>query len=85
MAAQATKMFSKKLTDNDVKKRPLVCTVRKKGYKKPVFSGRLWTDFVICKKLNVGDGISLHKVEDEDGSSHYRVEVEKQDEAIVPK
>ncbi|KAK8564415.1 hypothetical protein V6N12_036539 [Hibiscus sabdariffa] len=66
------------------RKWPLVCTVRKKGYKKPVFSGRLRTDFVICNNLNVGDGISMFKVEDEDGSSHYRVEVEKQDETIVP-
>ncbi|KAK8665180.1 hypothetical protein V6N13_005354 [Hibiscus sabdariffa] len=66
------------------RKWPLVCTVRKKGYKKPVFSSRLRTDFVICNNLNVGDGISMFKVEDEDGSSYNRVEVEKQDETIVP-
>ncbi|GMJ03640.1 hypothetical protein HRI_004033200 [Hibiscus trionum] len=118
MAAQATEMlFSKKLTDTDVKKRlaipaetllflpvfsesshaininlvygtrkwPIVCTIRKK----PVFSGRLWRDFVICNNLNVGARISMHKVQDEDGSSsHYRVELEKpcskEDETTAP-
>ncbi|KAK8516629.1 hypothetical protein V6N13_080722 [Hibiscus sabdariffa] len=50
---------------------PIDCTVRKKGYKKPVFSGGLWRDFVIGNKLNVGDRISMYKVQ----GSHYRVEV----------
>ncbi|KAK8613789.1 hypothetical protein V6N13_101545 [Hibiscus sabdariffa] len=53
---------------------PIICTVRKKGYKKPVFSGGLWRDFVIGNKLNVGDRISMYKVQD----SHYRVDVEKE-------
>ncbi|KAK8613795.1 hypothetical protein V6N13_101551 [Hibiscus sabdariffa] len=53
---------------------PIDCTVRKKGYKKPVFSGGLWRGFVIGNKLNVGDRISMYKVPD----SHYMVEVEKE-------
>ncbi|GMJ08250.1 hypothetical protein HRI_004494200 [Hibiscus trionum] len=59
---------------------PIVCTVRKNGYKKPVFSGRLWRKFVVGNKLNVGDRITMYKVLGEDGyyySSHYRVEVVK--------
>ncbi|XVE94158.1 hypothetical protein REPUB_Repub01dG0257600 [Reevesia pubescens] len=105
--AQAIKMFSKSLTDTDIKKRlaipakvlpafsdfsgshaviihlmygtrvwPIVCSIRKKGHKKPVFSGG-WRNFVICNNFNVGDRLTLYKVQDEDGSSHYRVEVEK--------
>ncbi|KAK8486656.1 hypothetical protein V6N11_033109 [Hibiscus sabdariffa] len=53
---------------------PIVCTVRKKGYKKPVFSGGSWREFVMGNKLNVGDRISMYKVQD----SHYRVEVDKE-------
>ncbi|GMJ03639.1 hypothetical protein HRI_004033100 [Hibiscus trionum] len=58
---------------------PFVCTVRRKGYyKKPVFSGRLWRDFVIRNNLDVGHRITVYKVVDEDNSSsHYRVELEK--------
>ncbi|KAK8486652.1 hypothetical protein V6N13_080718 [Hibiscus sabdariffa] len=98
-------MFSKLLTETDIKKRlaipakilpslpafngshaikihlmygtrvwPIDCTVRKKGYKKPVFSGGLWRGFVIGNKLNVGDRISMYKVQD----SYYRVEVDKE-------
>ncbi|XVE94155.1 hypothetical protein REPUB_Repub01dG0257200 [Reevesia pubescens] len=55
---------------------PIVCSIRKKGHKKPVFSGG-WRNFVICNNFNVGDRLTLYKVQDEDGSSHYRVEVEK--------
>ncbi|GMJ08253.1 hypothetical protein HRI_004494500 [Hibiscus trionum] len=58
---------------------PIICTVRKKGYKKPVFSGGLWRDFVIGSKLNVGDRISMYKVQD----SQYRVEVEKEKPAAT--
>ncbi|KAK8617820.1 hypothetical protein V6N13_080725 [Hibiscus sabdariffa] len=58
---------------------PIDCTVRKKGYKKPVFSGGLWRDFVTGNKLNVGDRISMYKVQD----SHYRVEVDKENLAAT--
>ncbi|PPD72744.1 hypothetical protein GOBAR_DD30351 [Gossypium barbadense] len=49
---------------------PIVCT-------KPVFSGGLWRNFVICNSFNVGDRITMFKVQYEDGSCLYRVEVEK--------
>ncbi|PPS14234.1 hypothetical protein GOBAR_AA06304 [Gossypium barbadense] len=49
----------------------------KQGYKKPVFSGGLWRNFVICNSFNVGDRITMFKVQYEDGSCLYRVEVEK--------
>ncbi|XWS67486.1 hypothetical protein CRYUN_Cryun04dG0010700 [Craigia yunnanensis] len=55
---------------------PIICSVRKNGYKKPVFS-RGWRSFVICNNFNVGDELTLYKVHDEAGSSHYRVEVKK--------
>ena len=55
---------------------PIVCSVRKHGYKKPVFSGG-WRNFVICNNLNDGDKLTLYKVPDEEGTSHYRIEVEK--------
>ncbi|XWS62430.1 hypothetical protein CRYUN_Cryun06bG0010100 [Craigia yunnanensis] len=55
---------------------PIVCSVRKLGYKKPVFSGG-WSYFVNCNNLNVGDELTLYKVHDEEGTSHYRIEVEK--------
>ncbi|KAK8617812.1 hypothetical protein V6N13_080717 [Hibiscus sabdariffa] len=98
-------MFSKLLTQTDIRKRlaipskilsslpafngshairihlmygtrmwPIDCTIRKKGYKKPVFSGGLWRGFVTGNKLNVGDRIIMYKVQD----SHYRVEVDKE-------
>ncbi|EOX97106.1 Uncharacterized protein TCM_006206 [Theobroma cacao] len=104
---QAIKMFSKSLTDTDIKKRlaipgkilssladfngsntvtirlmygtrmwPIVCSVRRTGYKKPVFSGG-WRNFVICNDFRVGDKLTMYKVQDEAGSFHYRVEVEK--------
>ncbi|EOX97115.1 Uncharacterized protein TCM_006216 [Theobroma cacao] len=104
---QAKKMFSKSLTDTDIKKRlaipakilpslppfnashavtihllygtrmwPIVCSVRKTGYKKPVFSGG-WRNFVIFNDFHVGDEFTMYKVQDEEGSFHYRVEVEK--------
>ncbi|XVF45895.1 hypothetical protein PTKIN_Ptkin02bG0244800 [Pterospermum kingtungense] len=55
---------------------PVVCTIRKKGYKKPVFS-KGWRKFVLGNSLNVGDELIFHKEEDESGSVHYRVEVKK--------
>ncbi|MBA0823941.1 hypothetical protein Goarm_020634 [Gossypium armourianum] len=57
---------------------PIVCSVRKNGYKKPVFSGG-WRKFVICNNFRVGDKLTLYKVNDIDeaGSSYYKVEVEK--------
>lgn len=104
---QATKLFSKSLTDTDTRKRlaipvkilpelpdfnggrgvkinliygtkewPIICCVRKNGYKKPVFSGG-WRNFVICNSFNVGDKFTLYKVQYEAGYSLYRVEVEK--------
>ncbi|KAK8613797.1 hypothetical protein V6N13_101553 [Hibiscus sabdariffa] len=55
---------------------PIVCTVRTQGYSKPVFSVG-WRKFVTDNKLNVGDRITMYKVQDEDGnSSHYMVEME---------
>ncbi|XVF68227.1 hypothetical protein PTKIN_Ptkin10aG0188200 [Pterospermum kingtungense] len=56
---------------------PIVCTIRKKGYKKPVFSGG-WRDFVVCNNLSVGDRLTLYKVQDEAGSFYYKVQVQKQ-------
>ncbi|XWS62427.1 hypothetical protein CRYUN_Cryun06bG0009800 [Craigia yunnanensis] len=55
---------------------PLVCTIRKKGYKKPVLS-KGWRKFVLANNLNVGDELTLHKEEDESGLLHYRVEVKR--------
>ncbi|XVE94168.1 hypothetical protein REPUB_Repub01dG0258600 [Reevesia pubescens] len=55
---------------------PVVCSIRKKGHKKPVFSVG-WRNFVIHNNFNVGDRLTLYKVQDEDGSFHYKVEVEK--------
>ncbi|XVF68226.1 hypothetical protein PTKIN_Ptkin10aG0188100 [Pterospermum kingtungense] len=55
---------------------PIVCSIRKTGYKKPVFAGG-WVDFVRCNKFNVGDELTLYKVQDEAGSFCYRVQVEK--------
>ncbi|KAK8613792.1 hypothetical protein V6N13_101548 [Hibiscus sabdariffa] len=62
---------------HDTKTWPIVCTVRRQGYSKPVFSVG-WRKFVAGNKLNVGDRITMYKVQDEDGgSSHYRVEIEQ--------
>ncbi|EOX97134.1 Uncharacterized protein TCM_006231 [Theobroma cacao] len=55
---------------------PIVCSVRKNGYKKPVFS-RGWRNFVICNDFHVGEELTMYKVQDEAGAFHYRVEVEK--------
>ncbi|MBA0871889.1 hypothetical protein Goshw_001639 [Gossypium schwendimanii] len=52
------------------------CTVRKQGYKKPVFSGG-WRKFVVHNELKIGDRVTIYRVQHQDGSSHYRVEVEK--------
>ncbi|XVE48583.1 hypothetical protein DITRI_Ditri01bG0013000 [Diplodiscus trichospermus] len=104
---QPMKIFSKRLTETDIKKRLAIpmnilpalpdfngnhaveihltygtkewrifCSIRKNGYKKPVFS-RGWRKFVICNNFNVGDELTLYKVNDEAGASHYRLEVEK--------
>ncbi|KAB2088232.1 hypothetical protein ERO13_A04G133251v2 [Gossypium hirsutum] len=54
---------------------PILYSMRTKGYNKPVFSGRLWRNFVIYNNLNVGDRFTLYQVQVEDGSSYYRVEV----------
>ncbi|MBA0753005.1 hypothetical protein Gogos_020849 [Gossypium gossypioides] len=50
------------------------CTVRTKGYLKPVLSVG-WKMFVVANELKVGDRITMCK--DEDGFSHYMVEMEK--------
>ncbi|OMO92230.1 hypothetical protein COLO4_17749 [Corchorus olitorius] len=56
---------------------PIICSVRKTGYKKPVFSGG-WRDFVTYNQFNVGDEFKLHKVQHQTGSFfYYRVEVDK--------
>ncbi|TYH78302.1 hypothetical protein ES332_D04G217000v1 [Gossypium tomentosum] len=109
MESPSRMVFSKPLTDTDIKHRlalpsnilpflpnfngsngvrinirygtkiwPIDCTVRRTGYKKPVFSGRLWRAFIMGNELKVGDRISLYKVQGEDGCSHFKFEVEKQ-------
>ncbi|XVE67454.1 hypothetical protein DITRI_Ditri08aG0162500 [Diplodiscus trichospermus] len=105
--AQTIKIFSKSLTDTDIKKRmaipakilpflpdfngshavkihliygtrvwPIFCSIRKKGYKKPVFSSG-WRKFVLSNNFNAGDELTLYKEQDEAGLFHYRVQVEK--------
>ncbi|KAG4205936.1 hypothetical protein ERO13_A04G133025v2 [Gossypium hirsutum] len=54
---------------------PILYSTRRKGYNKPVFSGRLWRNFVFYNNLNVGDRFTLYRVQVEDGSSYYMVEV----------
>ncbi|GMI70624.1 hypothetical protein HRI_000731700 [Hibiscus trionum] len=104
---EATKLFSKSLTDTDTRKRlaipakilpdlpdfngnhavnlrlmygtkvwPIVCSVRKNGYKKPVLSGG-WRSFVVYNDFSVGDELTLYKVHGKRGCCYYRVEVEK--------
>ncbi|MBA0854022.1 hypothetical protein Goshw_025044 [Gossypium schwendimanii] len=52
------------------------CTIRKMGYyKKPVLSGKPWLRFATANKLQVGDRFTLYKVQDQGGSSYYRVKV----------
>ncbi|KAB1671303.1 hypothetical protein ERO13_A04G133401v2 [Gossypium hirsutum] len=106
MAAHSKLVFSKFLSDTDIKKRlavpsaiqrslppfngghalifhflhgtrfwPILYSIRTTGYNKPVFSGGLWRNFVICNNLNVGDRFTMYRVQDEDGSSYYRVDV----------
>ncbi|GKV24397.1 hypothetical protein SLEP1_g34012 [Rubroshorea leprosula] len=53
---------------------PIMCTTRKKGYKKPVLS-QGWRSFAVKNKLNVGDIVTLFKEEDEAGYLNYRIEV----------
>ncbi|OMO75185.1 hypothetical protein CCACVL1_16282 [Corchorus capsularis] len=100
-------IFSKLLTETDIKKRlaipsnalpflpdfngrhaveirllyrkrawPIICSVRKMGYKKPVFSGG-WRDFVTYNQFNVGDVFKLHKHKETGSFFYYRVEVDK--------
>ncbi|TYH78303.1 hypothetical protein ES332_D04G217100v1 [Gossypium tomentosum] len=52
---------------------PIRYTIRRKGYKKPVFSGKLWKNFVIYDDLNVGDRFILYIGQGEDGSSYYKI------------
>ncbi|MBA0785647.1 hypothetical protein Gotri_024984 [Gossypium trilobum] len=47
------------------------CTVRTKGYLRPVLTVG-WKMFVVANELKVGDRITMYK--DEDGFSHYMVE-----------
>ncbi|MBA0782207.1 hypothetical protein Gotri_003066 [Gossypium trilobum] len=54
---------------------PIRYTIRRKGYKKSVFSGKLWKSFVIYNSLNVGDRFILYIGQGEDDSSYYRVKV----------
>ncbi|KAK8516635.1 hypothetical protein V6N13_080728 [Hibiscus sabdariffa] len=66
---------------HDTKPWPIVCTVRRQGYSKPVFSVG-WRKFVAGNNLKVGDRITMYKVQDEDGrSSHYRLELEMEQPA----
>ncbi|XVE48589.1 hypothetical protein DITRI_Ditri01bG0013600 [Diplodiscus trichospermus] len=61
----------------EAKEWPLACTIRKKGYKKPVLS-KGWAKFVHENRLIVGDEVTFHKEEeDESGSLFYRVEVKR--------
>ncbi|KAK8486235.1 hypothetical protein V6N11_012977 [Hibiscus sabdariffa] len=55
---------------------PIICSVRKNGYKKPVLSGG-WRNFVVYNDFSVGDELTLYKVHGETGCCYYRVEVEK--------
>ncbi|OMO75190.1 hypothetical protein CCACVL1_16287 [Corchorus capsularis] len=55
---------------------PIICSVRKTGYKKPVFSGG-WRDFVTYNQFNVGDEFKLHKHKETGSCFYYRVEVDK--------
>ncbi|TYJ40839.1 hypothetical protein E1A91_A04G169500v1 [Gossypium mustelinum] len=63
---------------------PIACTVRKQGYKKPVFSHG-WRKFVVHNELRIGDRITIYKVQHQGGSSnsHFRVEVEKQPASAI--
>ncbi|MBA0751117.1 hypothetical protein Gogos_002481, partial [Gossypium gossypioides] len=54
---------------------PILYSIRTEGYSKPVFSGRLWRNFVIYNNLNVGDRFTLYQVQVKDGSSYYRADV----------
>ncbi|GLT85822.1 hypothetical protein SLE2022_039970 [Rubroshorea leprosula] len=54
---------------------PMVCSTRKKGYKKPVFSNG-WIPFVRRNRLDVGDVVTLYKEEGEAGF-WYRIEVDR--------
>ncbi|GKV32199.1 hypothetical protein SLEP1_g40817 [Rubroshorea leprosula] len=57
----------------------IMCTTRKEGYKKPVFS-RGWRHFALENKLKVGDVVTLYKEEHEAGHLYYRIEVKRADE-----
>ncbi|PPD75184.1 hypothetical protein GOBAR_DD27880 [Gossypium barbadense] len=60
-------MYAKRISEVDY-------TVRRNECLRLVLS-RGWIRFIVQKKLRVGDRITMYK--DEDGSSHYMVEVEE--------
>ncbi|EOY02452.1 Uncharacterized protein TCM_016924 [Theobroma cacao] len=75
--------------DDDVRRqvRKFVCSIRKTGYPKPVFS-RGWLDFVVAKGLTVGDTVTLYKKEDRTKlfghvlcQSRYSIKVDRTAEA----
>ncbi|GLT85818.1 hypothetical protein SLE2022_039930 [Rubroshorea leprosula] len=54
---------------------PMVCSTRKRRYKKPVFSNG-WIPFVRRNHLDVGDVVTLYREEGEAGF-WYRIEVDR--------
>ncbi|GLT85806.1 hypothetical protein SLE2022_039820 [Rubroshorea leprosula] len=61
---------------------PILCTTRKKGYKKPVFS-RGWKRFALKNKLKEGDVVTFYKEEDEAGFLDYKIEVKRADKSSL--
>ncbi|GLT85807.1 hypothetical protein SLE2022_039830 [Rubroshorea leprosula] len=58
----------------------MVCSPRKQGYKKPVFSNG-WIPFVRRNQLDVGDVVTLYR--EEDGAGFwYRIEVDRANRAL---
>ncbi|GLT85804.1 hypothetical protein SLE2022_039800 [Rubroshorea leprosula] len=53
----------------------MVCSTRKKGYKKPVFS-KGWIAFVRQNHLEVGDVVTLYREDDEE-EFWFRIEVDR--------
>ncbi|OMO75188.1 hypothetical protein CCACVL1_16285 [Corchorus capsularis] len=83
MPETVVKLFSKSLTDTDIRKRLAInpyqnptLFARNGAYKKPVFSNG-WKDFVVGNDLNVGDQVTLYRVMDEASCVFYRIDVEK--------
>ncbi|GLT85800.1 hypothetical protein SLE2022_039760 [Rubroshorea leprosula] len=54
---------------------PMVCSTRKQGYKKPVFSNG-WIPFVRRNRLDVGDVVTLYGEDDEE-EFWFRIEVDR--------